>query len=169
MKQYKPEVLWDPQVRCREAPAHQAAAFPVLRNIIYVKCLKNMSLQVRAYLEGAFGQERLSAISAALTTPPKATCLRVQTLRAAPEVRWWGLFAGVGEGRLQRLGSGCARLLCRSSASSILCLLNPTALPTHRKCAAACSSSSRRQGARSREMGQQCRRPPTYTPLWAVQ
>lgn len=43
--------------------------------------------EVAAYLEAALGPERLAAISAALTRPPLATCLRVNTLRTTPEVR----------------------------------------------------------------------------------
>lgn len=43
--------------------------------------------QVKEYMEAAFGQEQFTAMQAALCTPPPATCLRVNTLRASLQVR----------------------------------------------------------------------------------
>jgi 16S rRNA C967 or C1407 C5-methylase (RsmB/RsmF family) len=38
------------------------------------------------YLAAALGADKLQQISEALTRPPLATCLRVNTLRTTPEV-----------------------------------------------------------------------------------
>jgi hypothetical protein len=42
--------------------------------------------QVHAYLEHAFGANRLQQMSAALAKPSLHTCLRVNTLRTSPQV-----------------------------------------------------------------------------------
>lgn len=43
-------------------------------------------LQLRAYFEHAFGKEGFEALSAVLSKPPLQTCLRVNTLKATPQV-----------------------------------------------------------------------------------
>lgn len=54
--------------------------------------------EVEAYLAAALGEEQLRRVSEALTRPPLATCLRVNTLRTTPEVGWAGRSAGGGAG-----------------------------------------------------------------------
>lgn len=44
--------------------------------------------QVQQYLEACHGVEGLQRISEALTRPPLATCIRVNTLRTTAQVGW---------------------------------------------------------------------------------
>jgi 16S rRNA C967 or C1407 C5-methylase (RsmB/RsmF family) len=41
--------------------------------------------QVEEYLRGALGAERFAATARALATPPRCTCLRVNTIQTTPE------------------------------------------------------------------------------------
>lgn len=43
--------------------------------------------EVRAYLEQAFGKEAFERISATISTPPLATCIRVNTLQTTRQVQ----------------------------------------------------------------------------------
>ena len=122
---YEPSVSWDPDVQKVRVCTCDTAATPAFPPSITAQllvegttspaCLNGLlpacspALQ---YLEAALGADKLRQISEALTRPPLATCLRVNTLRTMPEV---------GAERGHALPGGCCMALSRAGTPTLAC------------------------------------------------